>query len=144
MTTKAGRPHNDLGEASVKLWKWHTLVFKCPRCGNETDYALQVGDGPHKGTSWDPSYWCACCNTPVRAREPWLFGAVYGPLMALIAAFAYDALSHTGSVPLWARIVFAGGCCAVIGWPLSRCLSRYLVCWEARGPGPRARPSGRS
>jgi hypothetical protein len=127
----------------VKLWKWHTLTFKCPRCGDETDYALQVSDGPHKGTSWDPSYWCACCNTAVHAREPWLFGAVYGPLMALVAALAYDTVSHGGAMPVWARIAFAGGCCAVIGWPLSRCLSRYLVSWEARGPRPRAQQSQR-
>lgn len=120
----------------MKLWKWHTLIFKCPKCGSKTDYALQIGDGPDKGTSWDPAYWCADCNAPARAREPWLFGAVYGPLMAFIAALAYDAISHLAVVPIWAGIAFASACCAIIGWPLSRCLSRYLVCWEAREPRP--------
>jgi hypothetical protein len=124
----------------VKLWKWHTLVFKCPTCGEETDYALQIGDGPHKGTSGDPTGWCAGCNAPARAREPWLFGAVYGPLMAFVAALAYDAISRlTGA---WSSIAFASVCCAIIGWPLSRYLSRYLVCWEARRP--RARVTERS
>lgn len=116
----------------MKLWKWHTVIFKCPRCGKETDYALQVGDGPHKGTSWDPAYWCACCNAPARAREPWLFGAVYGPLMAFIAALAYDALSRLFPAAAWAAIAFASACCVIVGWPLSRYLSRHLVCWEPR------------
>lgn len=127
----------------MKLWKWHTLIFKCPKCGNETDYALQVGDGPHKGTSWDPSYWCACCNSAAKAREPWLFGAVYGPLMALVAALAYDALTRMFAASLWTGIAFAFACCLTIGWPLSRCLSRHLVCWEPREPGARATRSER-
>lgn len=127
----------------MKLWKWHTLVFQCPTCGRRTEYALQIGDGPQKGTSWDPSYWCAKCNTAARAREPWLFGAVYGPLMACIAALAYDALTRMTTVPVWAGIVFAAACCLVIGWPVSRCLSRYLVCWEARHPRSRISRSER-
>lgn len=128
----------------MKLWKWHTLVFKCPTCGKETDYALQIGDGPHKGTSWDPAYWCAGCSTTAHAREPWLFGAVYGPLMAFVAALAYDALSRLAAVPVWAGVAFASACCAIIGWPLSRCLSRYLVCWEASAPRSRATRTSRS
>lgn len=127
----------------MKLWKWHTLIFKCPKCGKETDYALQVTDGPHKGTSWDPAYWCEQCNTPARAREPWLFGAVYGPLMAIIAAFAYEAFPKGLTLPSWTCIAFATLCCAVIGWPLSRYLSRYLVAWEARDTGARVTNSER-
>ncbi len=127
----------------MKLWKWHTVVFKCPKCGKETDYALQLRDGPHKGTTWDPVYWCACCKTPARVREPWLFGAVYGPLMAFVAALAYDALSKVAGVPFWAGISFASVCCAIIGWPLSRYLSRYLVCWEQSASGPRISRTGR-
>jgi hypothetical protein len=54
--------------------------------------------------------------------------------MAFVAALAYDALSRLTAASAWTGIVFASACCAIIGWPLSRCLSRYLVCWEARKP----------
>jgi hypothetical protein len=70
----------------VKYTKWHTLVFKCPSCGDETDYALHVDEGVERGSPWDPTYWCAHCERPARVRDPWLFGLVYGPLMAMIAA----------------------------------------------------------
>jgi hypothetical protein len=124
--------------SAVKLWKWHTLVFRCPKCGTETDYALQVTDGPDKGSSWDPAYFCERCHGTAHAREPWLFGAVYGPLMAMIAALAYDSLPRAFDLPLWPRVAFACMCCAVVGWPLSRFLSRHLVAWEMRAPSRRA------
>jgi hypothetical protein len=57
--------------------------------------------------------------------------------MAFVAALAYDALSHLTGASAWTGIAFASTCCAIIGWPLSRCLSRYLVCWEAREPRSR-------
>jgi hypothetical protein len=39
----------------------------------------------------------------------------------------------------YATIGFAAVCCAVVGWPLSRALSRHLLYWEPRDPsGPRA------
>jgi hypothetical protein len=118
----------------VKLWKWHTLVFRCPCCGKDADYAAQVIEGPHKGTAWDPSYWCEKCSKPVRARDTWLFGAVYGPLMAMVATFALEAVPAALGVPGWATAAFAAVCCAIIGWPLSRALSRHLLYWEARNP----------
>lgn len=137
---EAGEPTRQINRGStVKLCKWHTLIFRCPKCGKETDYALQVGDGPHKGTSWDPAYWCEQCNTLARAREPWLFGAVYGPAMALIAALAYEAFPAIAQVPTWSCIVFACVCCVIIGWPLSRYLSRHLVAWETRESRPATR-----
>lgn len=114
----------------VKLTKWHTLVFKCPSCGHATDYALHIDDGVHAGSNWDPTYWCACCERPARVREPWLFGAVYGPLMALVAALAYDAISRFAPLPPVVGIVMSAGCSVVIGWSVSRSLSRHLVCWE--------------
>jgi hypothetical protein len=57
--------------------------------------------------------------------------------MAIVAAFAYDAFPNDVTLPQWACIAFAMLCCAVIGWPLSRYLSRYLVAWEARDTGAR-------
>ena len=123
----------------MKLWKWHTLVFRCPCCGKEADYAAQIVEGPHKGTLWDPSYWCEKCATPVRARDTWLFGAVYGPLMAMVATFAFEALPPGWAVAHGTTILFAAVCCAIVGWPLSRALSKHLLYWEARDPrDPRA------
>jgi hypothetical protein len=58
--------------------------------------------------------------------------------MAFVAALAYDAFSRLTATPAWAGIAFASACCLIIGWPLSRYLSRYLVCWEAREPRSRA------
>ncbi|HSQ04802.1 MAG TPA: hypothetical protein VLN59_12245 [Burkholderiales bacterium] len=118
----------------MKLAKWHTVIFRCPKCGAESDYGLQIADGPHKGSGWNPAYWCEKCNTAAQIRDPWLFGAVYGPLMALCAAMAFDALPRDLSAAFWVRLLFAGLCCAIVGWPLSRYLSRYLVSWESREP----------
>lgn len=118
----------------MKLWKWHTLVFRCPTCGRHADYATQVIEGPNKGSYWDPSYWCEKCSSIVRARDKWLFGAVYGPLMALVAACAMEALPPGLHLGPWLTVAFAVACCAIVGWPLSRALSRYLVYWEPRDP----------
>ncbi len=123
----------------MKLWKWHTLVFRCPCCGKEADYAAQIIEGPQKGTLWDPSYWCEKCATPVRARDTWLFGAVFGPLMAMVATFAVEAVPGGIGIAQGVTIAFAVLCCAIVGWPLSRALSRHLLYWEARNPrDPRA------
>jgi hypothetical protein len=128
----------------VKLFKWHTLIFRCPKCGAEADYALQVAEGPEKGSAWDPVYFCEHCRTTAHAREPWLFGAVYGPLMAMIAALAYDSLPRAYGLSLWSSIAFVCACCAIVGWPLSRFLSRYLVAWETRVSSRRATRTERS
>jgi len=118
----------------VKLWKWHTLVFRCPRCGKHEEYAAQVVDGPHKGSIWDPAYWCEKCNISVRARDTWLFGAVFGPLMAITATFALEAIPPGLQLSQSSAIGFAAVCCAIVGWPLSRALSRHVLYWEPREP----------
>jgi hypothetical protein len=118
----------------VKIWKLHTLVFRCPCCGKDADYAAQIVAGPNKGTLWDPSYWCEKCASAVRARDTWLFGAVYGPLMAMVATFAMQAVPPGIGLGQGALLAFAALCCAVVGWPLSRTLSRYLIYWEPRDP----------
>lgn len=118
----------------MKLWKWHTLVFRCPTCGKDADYAAQIVEGEHKGTAWDPSYWCEKCACAVRARDTWLFGAVFGPLMAMVGTFALQALPPGVPIAHWVAVCFAAVCCCIVGWPLSRSLSRYLVYWEPRDP----------
>ena len=125
---------NSLGEVSVKLCKWHTLVFRCPTCGHDADYAAQIVEGPHKGSTWDPSYWCEKCSCAVRARDKWLFGAVFGPLMAMTGTFAVQAIPPGLHIAHWVAFAFAAACCAIVGWPLSRVLSRYLVYWEPVDP----------
>ena len=119
----------------MKLWKWHTMVFRCPSCSNEAEYASQIVEGPHKGTAWDPSYWCEKCESPMRARDKWLFGAVYGPLMAMVATFAFEAIPPGFNVAHSLALGFAAICCGIVGWPLSRALSRHLIFWEPRDPG---------
>lgn len=127
----------------MKLCKWHTIVFRCPCCDAEADYAAQIVEGEHCGSYWDPAYWCEQCKTPVRARDTWLFGAVYGPLMATIAALAWQALPSGWGVAQFATLVFTAVCCAIVGWPLSRTLTRYILYWEPRDsrglPPPRLR-----
>lgn len=118
----------------MKLWKLHTLVFRCPCCGKDADYAAQIIEGPRKGTLLDPAYWCEKCSTAVRARDTWLFGAVYGPLMAMVATFAFHAAPPGIDFGYWPLLAFATLCCAIVGWPLSRALSRHLVCWERVDP----------
>jgi hypothetical protein len=118
----------------VKVWKWHTLVFRCPTCGKHADYAAQIVEGPDKGTPWDPSYWCEKCKSIVHARDKWLFGAVFGPLMAMVATFAFEALPAGLQLAQWMTLGFAAICCGIVGWPLSRALSRHLVYWEPRDP----------
>ena len=118
----------------MKVCKWHTLVFRCPCCGKESDYAAEVVQGPQKGSTWDPAYWCEKCNSVVRAKDKWLFGAVFGPLMAMVGTFAMQAIPPGLHVMQWAAFAFAAVCCAIVGWPLSRTLSRHLVYWEPRDP----------
>ena len=119
----------------MKLYKWHTLVCRCPSCGHESDYASEIVEGPHKGSTWDPAYWCEKCETPLRARDKWLFGAAFGPLMAMVGTFAMQAVPPGLHLGQWLVFVFAALCCAVVGWPLSRVLSRHLVYWEPVEPG---------
>ena len=119
----------------MKIWKWHTLTFRCPTCDHDAEYAAQIVEGPHKGTTFDPSYWCEKCESTVRARDTWLFGAVYGPLMAMVATFAMEALPPGLGIEQWGALTFAAICCVIVGWPLSRMLSRHLVYWEPRDPG---------
>ena len=118
----------------MKLWKWHTMVFRCPSCSHESDYAVQIVDGEHKGTTWDPSYWCEKCESPVRARDKWLFGAVYGPLMAMVATFAFEAIPPGLHLAQSVALAFTALCCCIVGWPLSRALSKHLIFWEPRDP----------
>ena len=118
----------------MKLVKFHTLTFRCPCCGKDAEYAAQVVTGPNKGTLWDPTYWCEKCSSAVRARDTWLFGATFGPLMAMVATFAVEAIPSGLGLSQWMTFAFAALCCAIIGWPLSRALSRYLVYWEPRNP----------
>ena len=118
----------------MKIWKLHTLVFRCPCCGKDADYAAQIVEGPNKGTLLDPAYWCEKCSTAVRARDTWLFGAVYGPLMAMVATFSVQAVPPSMGLAQWTILAFAALCCAIVGWPLSRVLSRYLIYWEPRDP----------
>ena len=118
----------------MKLFKWHTLVFRCPCCGKDEDYAAEIVEGPQKGNMWDPAYWCEKCSSLVRARDKWLYGAVFGPLMAMVGAFAMQAIPPGLPIAHWATVLFAGVCCAIVGWPLSRTLSKHLVYWEPRDP----------
>ena len=119
----------------MKLWKWHTMVFRCPCCGKHAEYAAQIIEGPHRGTPWDPTYYCEQCKRPARARDKWLFGGVYGPLMAVIGTFALESLPSAWHIGSAGAFAFAAACCAIIGYPLSRTLSRHLVCWEPVNPG---------
>lgn len=119
----------------MKLWKWHTIVFRCPCCGKDAEYAAQVVEGKWKGSYFDPTYWCERCLKPVRARDTWAFGAVFGPLMAIVGTFALEAIPPAWAVPHALALAFAALCCLVVGWPLSRTLSRHLLYWEPREPG---------
>jgi hypothetical protein len=110
------------------------MVFRCPCCGKDADYAAQVIEGPHRGTPWDPTYYCEQCKAPVRARDKWLFGGVYGPLMAMVGTLAFEALPPVWGVSPASAFAFAVACCAIIGYPLSRALSRHLVYWEPIDP----------
>ena len=123
----------------MKLFKWHTLVLRCPCCGKDSDYAAQIVEGEQKGTYWNPSYWCEQCSMVLRARDTWLFGAVFGPLMALVGTFAVEAIPPAGALPETMAYTFAALCCAIAGWPLSRALSKHLLYWEPRDPIARQR-----
>ena len=83
---------------------------------------------------WDPAYWCEKCSSPMRTRDKWLFGAVFGPAIAMIGTFAIEAIPAGLNFGTWPSFAFAAACCAIVGWPLSRTLSRHLVFWEPRDP----------
>lgn len=110
------------------------MVFRCPCCGKQAEYAAQIIEGPKRGTAWDPTYYCEQCNTPVHARDKWLFGGVFGPLMAMTGTFAMEALPRAWEIGQIGSLAFAAVCCAIVGYPLSRALSRHLVYWEPLDP----------
>ena len=114
----------------LKLWKWHTVVFRCPCCGKDADYAAQVIEGEHTGTYWNPTYWCEKCSSPVRARDTWLFGAVFGPLVAMVATLAWESVPPAWGLPHAAAIAYTAICAGIAAWPLSRTLTRHLLYWE--------------
>jgi hypothetical protein len=120
----------------VKYSKWHTIVFRCPKCSATSDYALEIVDGPCKGSIFKPTYYCEKCETIARVQDPWLFGAVYGPTMAMFAAFAVGALPVSLEFPQWVNLAFAASCSVIVGWPFSRYLSRHLVSWERSDRAP--------
>jgi hypothetical protein len=128
------RALNAFGIRLVKLCKWHTMVFRCPCCGKQSEHAAQVVEGPTRGPWWDSTYYCEHCKVSVRARDKWLFGGVYGPLMAMVATLAFEALPATWHVGHTGTLFFAAVCCAIVGYPLSRTLSRHLVYWEPLDP----------
>lgn len=70
----------------------------------------------------------------MHARDKWLFGGVFGPLMAIIGTFAFESVPPSLQLGPSAALVFAAVCCAIVGYPLSRALSRHLVFWEPRDP----------
>ena len=110
------------------------MVFRCPCCGKETDYAAQVVEGPNTGSAWNPTYYCEHCKVSVRARDRWLFGGVYGPLMAMLFTLAMEALPRAWQIGHTGTFLFAAVCCVIIGYPLSRMLSRRLVYGDPLDP----------
>jgi hypothetical protein len=54
--------------------------------------------------------------------------------MAIIATFAHEALPPGLGFGQWAALAFVAICCVIVGWPLSRTLSRHLLYWEPRDP----------
>ena len=82
----------------------------------------------------DPAYWCEKCNSALRARDKWIFGAVFGPLMAMTGTFAVQAIPGGLQLANGVTFAFAAVCCAIVGWPLSRTLSKHLIYWEPRDP----------
>lgn len=112
----------------MKLFKWHSIVFCCPRCARESDYALEIIGGPERGSIFSPVYWCEHCRTTARVRDPWMFGAVFGPFMAVFGVFAYQAVPEPWG---WlARGAISGIACLLVGWTVSRILTKHLVDWE--------------
>ena len=54
--------------------------------------------------------------------------------MAMIATFSLEALPPGLDIGQWGALTFAAVCCVIVGWPLSRTLSRHLLYWEPRDP----------
>jgi hypothetical protein len=54
--------------------------------------------------------------------------------MPMVATFAFEAIPPAWAVAQPATVVFATICCGIVGWPLSRSLSRHLLYWEPRNP----------
>jgi hypothetical protein len=54
--------------------------------------------------------------------------------MAMIGTFAMEAIPPGLHIAQGGAFAFAALCCAIVGWPLSRTLSRHLVYWEPCEP----------
>jgi hypothetical protein len=54
--------------------------------------------------------------------------------MAMVATFASEALPPALHALQWVTMGFVALCCIVVGYPLSRTLSKHLLYWEPRNP----------
>jgi hypothetical protein len=59
--------------------------------------------------------------------------------MAMVGTFAMQAVPPAFHLAEWIVYGFAAICCAIVGWPLSRVLSRHLVYWEPVDPAKQRR-----
>ena len=54
--------------------------------------------------------------------------------MAMVGTLAMEALPAVWQVGQTGAVLFAAVCCGIVGYPLSRALSRHLVYWEPLDP----------
>jgi hypothetical protein len=60
-------------------------------------------------------------------------------MMAMVGTFAMQAIPPGMHVAQWIAFAFAALCCGIVGWPLSRILSRHLLYWEPLDPANQRR-----
>ena len=109
--------------------------FKCPACGNETNYALQVTGSENKNT-----YVCERCNSISVPKNYLLvnfaYGAILGGLVGIVAYWIFTRYLFNVS-PVFA-ILAATPFGLILVWILTPIYSQLFYRWTLVKPGSSA------
>ena len=111
------------------------IHFKCPVCGYEANYALQVVGVEEKNT-----YVCERCNSVSVPRNYILvnvgYGAIVGAIMGVIAYWIFTRylFSSSPAFAMLAAVPFG----LIAGWILVPLYSRVFYRWALIKRGPSA------
>lgn len=101
------------------------IHFKCPACGNERNYALQVVEDKNR-------YVCEKCGVSSKPRNYLVLNVVHGALLGMIvSALAYWLFKQFmfNSPPVFA-ILAATPLVLIVSWVLIPFYSKLFYRWE--------------
>ena len=107
------------------------IHFKCPACGHESNYALQVAETENKNT-----YVCGQCKSISMPKNYLIGNVIYGAFLgALVGVLAYWMFTrYLFSASPGFAILASTPMALIIGWLLAPVYSRLVYRWRATEP----------